>query len=222
MNIPKDDPREQARTKLLKKFINSAMKDGFQQLRMEDISKLMDVSRATMYKHFSSKEEIIAGVVQIIVDYIAKLEDWSTTEDERLYGVWFQKQFEQSVSLADKISESFLKDLQSAYPELYDLMKSAMNRQEEKSLTFYKDGKDKGIFNPINEKLFMLQDSLMIREILNVKYLIANQLSMKQVLYDYYLLKKIQLFKADKMILVDDALIDPVIEHVVEKFNRSL
>ncbi|WP_313957885.1 TetR/AcrR family transcriptional regulator, partial [Bacillus toyonensis] len=66
---------------------------------MGDIAKLMDVSRATLYKHFSSKEEIIEGVVRIFSDYVAKLEDLEPEDDDNVYAIGFQRLFEQSVAL---------------------------------------------------------------------------------------------------------------------------
>ncbi|MEK3724095.1 TetR/AcrR family transcriptional regulator [Paenibacillus sp. FSL H8-0034] len=222
MNMPIEKQQEQARNKLLKKLISSVMKDGFQSLKMEDIAKYMDVSRATMYKHFSSKEEVIEGVVRIFVDYIETQEDWNLEDGETSFGVWFQQLFEQSVSLVGKITDIFLKDLQAAYPDLYDDLKGILNKREQQTLKFYQDGKSKGIFNQVNEKFILLQDDILLREIINVKYLLYNQMSIQQVLYDYYHFKKIQLFKAEKMSIVDDAKIQPVIDHIVEKFNRTL
>lgn len=216
------EKQDSPKHKLLKKLISSVMKDGFQQLRMDDIAQYMDVSRATMYKHFSSKEEVIEGVVRIFVDYIERLEDPTLEDDEKAFGVWFQQLFEQSVSLVGKISDIFLKDLQAVYPELYDVLKGALNKREQQTLNFYQEGKNKGIFNSINEKFILLQDDLLLREIINVKYLLVNQVTIQQVLYDYYHFKKIQLFKADKLSLVDDSRIHPVIQHIVEKFNRTL
>lgn len=206
----------------IEKIIPAVMKDGFQQLKMEEIAKLMDVSRATMYKHFSSKEEVIAGVVYIFVDYIDQLKLPSVQVEGELFGVSFQQLFEQSVSLAGKISEVFLKELQSAYPELSDSLRSALLQREQQSLEFYRHGIDKGIFQPVNERFILLQDELLLREIMNTKYLLQNQTSIQQVLTDYYQFKKIQLFRPEKMGLIEDHLIIPVINYVAEKYNRTL
>ncbi|NRF95617.1 TetR/AcrR family transcriptional regulator [Paenibacillus frigoriresistens] len=135
-----------------------------------------------VYKHFSSKEEVIAGVVQIFIDYLEKLEERTKEDDEKLFGIWFQKLFEQSVSLVGKITDVFLKDLQAMYPDLYDDLKSALNKREKMTSEFYQDGKNKGIFNPINEKFILLQDDILLREIIDVKYLLYNQMSIQQVL----------------------------------------
>ncbi|MEC0270180.1 TetR/AcrR family transcriptional regulator [Paenibacillus anseongense] len=219
MNAP---VRPDARTKLLKKLIVSVIRDGFQHLRMDDIAKYMDVSRATMYKYFSSKEDVMDGVVRIIVDYIERLEERNHNEDESYFGVWFQQLFEQSVSLVEYITDALMKDLQAAYPDLYNILKGVLQKREQHSLRFYRLGKDKGIFNAINEKFILLQDDLLLHEITSVKYLLYNHTTIKEVLHDYYQFKKMQLFKADKLSLVDDANINPVIEQLSEKFNRAL
>ncbi|CAM4294739.1 AcrR family transcriptional regulator [Paenibacillus endophyticus] len=222
MNMILESQQDKARSKLLKKLISSVMKDGFQHLRMDDIAKHMFVSRATMYKYFSSKEEVIEGVVRIFIDYLEKMEDRTKEDDEKWFGIWFQKLFEQSVNLVGKITDVFLKDLQSVYPDLYDNLKSVLNKREKMTLEFYQEGKEKGIFNMINEKFILLQDDMLLREIIDAKYLLFNQMSIEQVLSDYYQLKKIQLFKAEKLSTVDDSNMKPIIEHLVEKFNRTL
>lgn len=222
MKIIIESEQDNTKYKLLKKLISSVMMEGFQHLRMDDIAKHMAVSRATMYKHFSSKEEVIEGVVQIFIDYLEKLEDRTKEDNDKWFGIWFQKLFEQSVTLVGKISDVFLKDLQAMYPDLYDVLKSALNKREKMTSEFYQDGKNKGIFNPINEKFILLQDDILLREIIDVKYLLYNQMSIQQVLNDYYQFKKIQLFKAEKLSIVDDSNIKPIIDHLVEKFNRTL
>ncbi|MFC5447118.1 TetR/AcrR family transcriptional regulator [Paenibacillus aestuarii] len=220
MDIPADMKQQEARMKLLKKLIAPVSKDGFQHLRMDDIAKLMDVSRATMYKHFSSKEDVMDGIVRMIGDYIERLETRNDSEDETVFGGWFQQLFEQSVSLVEYITEVFMEDLQAAYPDLYSMLKGVLHKRDQQSLRFYQLGKEKGIFNPINETFILLQDELLLREIMSVKYLLYHHTTIRDVLHDYYQFKKMQLFKADKRSLVDDAQIEPVIDRLVEKFNR--
>jgi AcrR family transcriptional regulator len=222
MNRILESQQDITKNKLLKKLLSSVIVDGFQHLRMDDIAKNMAVSRATMYKHFSSKEEVIEGVVRIFIDYLEKLEDRTKEDDEKMFAIWFQKLFEQSVNLVGKITDVFLKDLQAAYPDLYDALKSTLNKREKMTFEFYQDGKNKGIFNLINEKFILLQDNILLREIIDTKFLLYNQMSIEQALYDYYQFKKIQLFKAEKLSIVDDSSMKPIIDHLVEKFDRML
>lgn len=221
MEYPSEINLHDPKTKLLKKLMNSVIRNGFQQLRMDDIAKHMDVSRATMYKHFSSKEDVISGVVSIIINYIEQLKVHSNNEKEIYFGVWFQQLFEQSVSLMEYITDAFIKDLQVAYPDLYNILMTALKKREQQSLIFYRLGKERGVFNQINETFILLQDTLLLREITSVKYLLSNKTTIQEVLYDYYKLKKFQLFKADKLSLVNDSNIESVINKLSGKFNRT-
>ncbi|RED55153.1 TetR/AcrR family transcriptional regulator [Cohnella lupini] len=222
MEIQVADQQDKTKIKSLKKLITPVMRDGFQALRMDDIAKLMDVSRATLYKHFSSKEEVMEGVVRLFADYVANLEDLGPEEDDNVYAIGFQRLFEQSVTLAGKISEVFMKELQAVYPELYDELKNALNEREERIVRFYRHGQSKGVFNPINEHLLVLQDVILLREIMNPKYLLSRNISIRQSLVDYYRLKKTQLFIAEKASIVDDSKIEPVIDYLVDKFTSTL
>jgi hypothetical protein len=57
---------------------------------------------------------------------------------------------------------------------------------------------------------------------MNPKYLLSRNISIRQSLVDYYRLKKTQLFIAEKASIVDDSKIEPVIDHLVEKFTSTL
>src|SRR5690606_25468576 len=140
----------------------------------------------------------------MFVDYIEKLEDRMPGEDDASYGPWFQWLFEQTVTLIGKISDVFLKELHTAYPELYDQMSGALDKRKQQMCTYYREGIARGIFNPVNEQFLLLQDELLLREVMSVKYLITNQVTIRDVLKDYYLFKKTQLFKPDRASLADD------------------
>ncbi|TXK86130.1 TetR/AcrR family transcriptional regulator [Paenibacillus sp. N3.4] len=214
-----NDNHNKTKTKLIKKLISFIIKEGFQQLRMDDIAKTMDVSRATMYKYFSSKEEVIESVVNVFVEYINKLIIQPSEDNESSFGSRFQQLFEQSVILAGYITDVFLKELQVIYPDAYARLKGALYQRELHTIGFYQDGMTSGIFNQINEKFILLQDDVLLREIINIKYLLLNQVSLQQVLHDYYIFKKIQLFKAEKLVIVDDSRMTPIIDHIVQSIT---
>ena len=54
---------EAKRASILKAARESFLKNGFSRAAMADIAKIADVSTATLYKHFSSKEELFAAVI---------------------------------------------------------------------------------------------------------------------------------------------------------------
>src|SRR5947209_4158884 len=65
-----EEQRQNQKNKYLLKLLLIIKHRGFSHLRIDDVVRHMDISKATFYKHFSSKEEVIERVVDIVVDYL--------------------------------------------------------------------------------------------------------------------------------------------------------
>lgn len=207
--------------KLLFKLLPCINKSGFHSLRMDEIAKIMNISRVTLYKYFSTKEEIIQIVTNSFIEYFKEMIVLDPPNEEGLYAARFQQLFEQSVSLSTFITEEYKKDLSSEYPGIYEQLSNVIQEREKQLLNFYNEGIRNGIFNEINGQFLILQDQL-LNTMLDTKYLLMNNLSIEQVLYDFYKLKKIQLFKPEKLFLVDDNLMVPKIDYLTLKISKAL
>lgn len=219
-DIRKADKKFEIQAKYVGRLIPYLRKHGLQSVSMEEISRMMEISRATLYKYFSTKEEIIGFIVEGYIDYIGELPS-SPLNSDQSFGIRFQQIFEQSVSLSQYFMEVFIKELETSYPEWYKRWNEAMKQREQLILAFYEEGISRGIFHDINGKLLIMQDEI-LREIFTVKYLMTNQLTIQQILSDYYQLKKIQLFKPDKLSAVDDVFMIPRFEHLTQKITNNL
>lgn len=89
---------------------NLLLEDRFSQLKIDDIAKHMDISKVTLYKHFSSKEEIIEQVVEYGIQYLQQA-DTVVYDDFVSYIDRFQKTFLESLIGVIYISDLFLQDL---------------------------------------------------------------------------------------------------------------
>jgi AcrR family transcriptional regulator len=70
----------------------------------------MNLSRASLYNYFSSKEDIIMELTNLCIDYIN--EAGQTISNEELpYSLRFQKVFEQAVLSVVYASDIYLTDL---------------------------------------------------------------------------------------------------------------
>ncbi|MDQ0862409.1 TetR/AcrR family transcriptional regulator [Bacillus sp. V2I10] len=224
MNTNQDNaksPQDEMRSKLLIKLIPTIRKKGFQTLRMDEIAKYMDVSKATMYKYFASKEEIIEGVVNSFVQYINELTVQSL-DTVQSFDTKFRELFEQAILLAAYISDTFLDELKVMYPDLYNSLKEAMKRREDQISAFYQEGKEKGIFNDVNERLIFLQEDVLVRAMLDMKFLMLHHMTLNQVLLDFYKLIKLQLFKAEKLEVTNDSDVIQKIDYMAQKITRDL
>ncbi|MEJ8305756.1 TetR/AcrR family transcriptional regulator [Saccharibacillus sacchari] len=216
----KPDKKQEARERLIPKLLPHLRKNGLQSVRMDEIAKAMEVSRATLYKYFSTKEEIVGFVIGGFATYMEDL-IVNPTHSEKRIGSQFQQIFEQSISLIVYFSDAFLKDLEAGYPEWYDRFEVATKQREANILAFYDEGIRNGIFHDLNGKLLIAQDEL-LRSVLNPKYLMTNQLTVGQILSDYYELKKIQLFKPESLILIDDSVMPAKIDYLEQKVMKNL
>ena len=213
------EKQHQMRQKLTNKLLFHVRKNGFQGLKMDEISKIMDISRATLYKYFSTKEDIISFIVSTFVEYIHEIIEDS--DADQVFVQRFQQTFEQTILLKEYITDIFLRELENSYPENYERLKEAMKQREYQELAFYDEGIKEGFFNKIDGRLIIMQDEI-LSNVLDVKYLMENHLTVYQVLFDYYNLKKFQLFKPDKIKMMDDNLMIPRIECMAQKISKNL
>ncbi|KQO16592.1 TetR/AcrR family transcriptional regulator [Paenibacillus sp. Leaf72] len=212
------DKHNETRSKLMAKLLPYVRKNGFQLLTMDEISRIMGISRATLYKYYSTKEDIVEFIVDSFVQYIHEIVD--ETSGEKM-GDRFQQIFEQTVLLMQYITDVFLKDLEVHYPEKFDQLGEALKTREQQILDFYNAGIKQGIFNKINVKITIKQDEI-LRDILDAKYLMENNLTVYNAISDYYTIKKILLFIPDKLHTVDDKAMTPKIEYMAAKITKNL
>lgn len=220
MNSQISDKKNETRVKLMNKLLPYLRKNGLQSVRMDEISRVMEISRATLYKYFSTKEEIVEFIVDGFIEYMKELTH-NPLDSVQSFGTRFLQIFEQTISLVVYFSDIILQDLETSYPDIFDRFNEAMREREEKILAFFEEGKQKGVFNQLNGRLLIKQDEI-LRGMFDVKYLMTNQFTVQQVLYDYFQLKRIQLFKPEKLTAIDDEVLMPKIEHLTQKVTKNL
>lgn len=217
------EKKELAREKLIVKIAPKIIRSEFKSLRMDDIAKHMSVSKGTMYKYFSSREDIIEGVINNLIDYIN--ESVIEYEDKELpssYINTFQLLFEKSVLLAAYIPDIFTNNVKSTYPDLYKKLIDAINLSEVDSLEFYERGKRTAIFNNINVNIIFMQNNILIRSLLDIKFLMKYNLSINNTLIDYYNILKYQIINPAYLDNIDDSIIQEKVKHISDKLTKDL
>ncbi|PWW02935.1 TetR family transcriptional regulator [Paenibacillus cellulosilyticus] len=188
----------ECKCRLANKLLAPFRATGFQQLRMDDIAKQMDISKATLYKYFSSKDEIIDLIVDQFVNSVEENDAEDLPGAENSYEVRFRNTFVRTLMIASYRSEPFLRDLRETFPELYGKLESAIAARNERLCTFYEQGMNEGVFNPQNATLLLMQDELIFRNLMDPIYLMKHHLTLRNALWDYYLIKKRQLLSSPK------------------------
>jgi AcrR family transcriptional regulator len=174
----------------------------FSQLKIDDIAKYMDISKVTLYKHFSSKDEIIQQVVDYYINYLQGA-DTVVKDDSISYVERFELTFLQSLICVIYISDLFLEDLKEFYPYHFENLAAALQNRNKNLQTFFESGMDQKVFNRLNAVLFMVQDDAVLRRFMEPSFSIQYDVTLKQAIMDFYKMKQYQLLKPDYLDKVD-------------------
>ena len=212
---------ESTKTKYVLKLLHPLKTSGFQHIRMDDIAKYMDLSKATVYKYFPSRDEIFERLTEIFITYIVGVEEQALEGDQALIK-GFQTSFAKSLVIANYGTEAFYHDMREIYPEFMGKIDVAVSMRNEQLRKFYEHGMEQGSFNRLNATLLILQDDLMFRHLLDPVYLMKNNLTLRNAIHDYYQIKKLQLFSAELYASMDDAEMLNKIEYLVRKVSYGV
>ncbi|GCE16791.1 TetR/AcrR family transcriptional regulator [Dictyobacter kobayashii] len=214
-------PRQDLKEKYLLKLLPVIKQRGFSHLRIDDIARYMDISKATFYKYFASKEEVIEQVVDMVVAYFYQaftlLEDDSSTYLQR-----FQHIFGQAVLIASYLSDAFVSDLKQVFPALWERVKQVQQERQRQIQKFYQQGVAAGVFQPINPILLMLQNEMLLGSIMDPIFLMEHDQTLRALLYDYYELQKYQWLAPEARMKIDDAPIKEYIDKMAQKISLGM
>jgi AcrR family transcriptional regulator len=226
---PMSEKRKLTKDKLIYKILPYVQKQGFSLLKMDDAAKYMDISKATMYKYFASKDEIIESLVEQCVDYIEKLvfeeEPQKFTsvqlsrpshEDQMRYGETFAKAFKQSIKMAFYLTDVFLQDLNTAYPNLSATLSQAVEQCQKRLIAYFDNGMELGVFHRMNSGILLIQLDVVLRRLLDPKLLMQHNMTLKQAMLDFYQAFKHQVF-SEEWIHEDQVGIESYISEMIFK-----
>ena len=212
---------EDVRKNLIGRLIARTRKESINSMKAEDMARRMEISKVTMYKYFSSKDEILAMVVRHYKAYIHR-EAAAVTESEDSFIRKYQKSFELSLFLNYYFPESFINDFKQYSPNLYGEILDAHQFRIDRLAAFYKSGAEQGVFFPVNAAIFILNEELVLRCILEPPFLISNGLSLEKTLNDYYDMNKRMLIRQEYLKDMDDAPMKDVFMRFVCKHSRNI
>ena len=121
------------------------LKYGFYKVSMDSLVKELRTSKSSLYNHFSSKEELVKAVIDVLNTEInTKLEE--ILNDDRLS---FKGKLiavsDFTKSLLSDVSEDFLRDLEINTPEIWDYyQKNRMDRINKYYRSLFEIGVDEG------------------------------------------------------------------------------
>ncbi len=220
-SVSVNERRQELKSKYLERLLPMIKYHGLSHLRIDDIVRFMDISKATFYKYFSSKEEVIEEVVDLIVSYF-KQASILIGDESSSHLLRFQNAFAQSLLIASYLPDTFLLDLKQISPQLWERIKQAQQERQQLLQQFYEQGIAQGIFNPIRPVLVVLQNELLLRNIMDPIFLMERDLTLRALLYDYYELQKYQWLPSEIFGQMDDTPVREYIDMMARKISLGM
>ena len=134
------------------------LKNGFYKVSMDSLVKELRTSKSSVYNHFSSKDELVKAVIDLLnIEINSKLRN--VLDDDKLS---FKGKLisisEFTNDLLTNVSDTFLKDLEINTPDLWDYyQKTRMERINKYYRRLFEIGIDEGMIrNDLNMEIILL------------------------------------------------------------------
>ena len=154
--------------------------EGFNKVSMDELAKEMKISKKTIYKHFSSKNEIVVTTVETLKSNLRRSLDQIIIQESTSISKLIQIS-RTLLRVMFKVSDAWLNDLRSYSPELWNGI------EEFRSKTFMSvfgsildQGKVEGLI--IERPNVITLTTMMggIRSVINPSFLLNNKFSAKE------------------------------------------
>ncbi len=176
---------------------------GFDSISMDEISRQSSISKATLYRYFTSKEDIIRGMVQTLV---TQLDSVQFTGIQGISDVVESiQQFYVKSILAEALSGSnFLTDLKHKFPDSYEVWYTAMNALQDRFEKFFRQAVEKGYCKDLSFTLIRRQFMNMLPTIIDMDFLERNHITLTGALKEYYCMFLCQVLVEEYLYIVDE------------------
>jgi AcrR family transcriptional regulator len=175
-----------------KKWLANTMpffyKNGIQGPTMNDIAEYLNLSKATIYNYYESKEDLVHDALWLKLKELDKFKD--LLNDESLD---FVERYTEGVKFASNclagLSEIYLNDLKNHYPKSWESVSFYKEKSAENLKAYYKKGIEKGVLRPFNTDLMASYDLKFFNLMVDPEFLIANNVRIETAFNEYFNMK---------------------------------
>ena len=152
---------------------------------MDQIAEGLNKSKATLYKYFKSKEEMVDAVidykVKMITGFVPILHNADIDYIER-----YSLSFDLLQTHIRDIGNDFLSDIKTMFPSIYQKVMLLVELAVHELSDYYTEGMKRGIFNRLNAKMLSQMDFIFFQTLTDPVYLKENDLTLSEAFRDFY------------------------------------
>lgn len=216
--LPKErtlDP--ELRERWLESLVPWFLENGFSGAKMEDITKFLGISKATLYEHYSSRDELFELVVERVLSDIGKNRD-VLIKEELSYKERYVLLCGIILNEVTGISSAFLEDLKYNFPDLWQMVLDFYQSWENDLNEFFKAGTEAGAFVEIHPAILTRMIMTLLRDLISPEFLKANDLTVLKTFADFMRMQAEGIFQTDTE---DDRDLENKLKDVVDQNLRK-
>ena len=158
---------------------------GIRDLSADEMASLVGVSKATFYKYFRSRDEVVELFIQRKLNNLKAFIDILNDESTDYIARYRLSNEEFCRGLAD-VSAVFLADVKDMYPDLWSNIVEFRTFSEDIVHNFYKKAIRAGVFTNINPVILRVSDHLAFEHLSDPQFLKENNLELADALSQYF------------------------------------
>ena len=173
---------------LIQRLIPFLQEKGLQGITMDNMAAAMDISKATVYKYFQSREEILAAVITFKLEEIKHFDSYLNDKHTEYLDRYKNAVQYLSAHISD-ITNLFLADLKTFFPHLWQLIDAFKEYCMHALKAYYNEGIRKGYFSKINPEIMVMSDQFFLDKLTDPDFLLTRKLSIQQAFDEYFRMK---------------------------------
>lgn len=177
--------RPDKQIEIIEKLTDFFKENRLSENNMDQVAAYLNKSKATIYKYFRSKEEMVDLLITHKIKSIAQFA-FILRDDKIDFFKRYQKSYQLlSNNIAD-IPNELLIDIQELYPAIYQKIELLIQTAVAELKAYYEKGIELGIFNKLNANILAQNDLMFFQLLTDPQFLIDQGLSMDQAFKDFY------------------------------------
>lgn len=167
---------------------------GLMGFSMDEVSVFLNVSKATIYNYFTSKEEIIDCFLGQKYKDLQSFEKLAANNQLSAIDRYEKSLFHLLTHICD-FSPSVRRDLEFIFPDKWYFFQLNLDHYMERIEALYNEGVKDGVFNPVNNALLAICDKNMLLYMSDTDQLKKNGLSLKRAFNEFMYMRKYGLMR---------------------------
>lgn len=168
---------------ILHTFQRMSFERGLKQTSLDDVAKELKISKKTIYRYYSSKEELVALLVDSMIrDVVAVSEKYMSGEGSPVEKCIHT--FSYVGETLKGINQNFMAELQEQYPKLWEKVHEIRSKRLSMFLSIIQDGVNDGSFRKIHPAVAVQMIVSSISAVLDPAFLSAHSLKTEEAVQD--------------------------------------